>query len=218
MPHWSGQLINECVESLVTLTGTVQDISIAKELNQSLRDQWAEHGAVEMKQQRNLMTAVRRAIKDRFGEDHWSLKYIAFTKAEWTIINQPIEEQVATRNEQVQQLKHPDAIVAQAVRLLGSREWADIAAGLAVLTGRRSSEILATAQFEKKSQWSVTFTGALKRQGESQILSFEIPTLTTADQVIAALDKLRSIVDVQGMDVRQVNGCYSEAVAQACDL
>jgi Telomere resolvase len=114
-----------------------------------------------------------------------------FTIEEWTTINDPIPQQVARRHENVVLLHNPDAIVALAVSLLESRQWADITAGLVVLTGRRSSEILATAEFKLKSPWSVQFTGALKRRGEVQRLSFEIPTLTTAERVVQALDQLR---------------------------
>jgi hypothetical protein len=112
------------------------------------------------------------------GTDHVAIETMHFTVAEWTTINDPIAEQVARRNENVVLLDNPDAIVALAVRLLESRQWADIAAGLVVLTGRRSSEILATAEFKLVSQWSVRFTGALKRRGEVQRLSFD-PFFTT---------------------------------------
>jgi len=61
-----------------------------------------------------------------------------------------------------------------------------------VTTGRRVAEILSTAQFKKKTQWSVIFTGALKRRGEPVELSFEILTLATADRVIDALNCLRT--------------------------
>ena len=81
---------------------------------------------------------------------------------------------MADRNEAVQFLDNPDAIVAKAVRLLESAEWSDKAAGLSVLTGRRSSEILSTAVFEKVSQWSVSFTGTLKHRGEEVELEIDL--------------------------------------------
>ena len=133
------------------------------------------------------------------------------------MINTPIADQVARRNENVVLLDNAEAIVAQAVRLLEQREWAEVAAGLVVLTGRRSSEILGTANFQSKSQWSVVFSGALKRRGEVQRLSFEIPTLTTAERVIAALAKLRRMCPTEGLSAEQINQKYSQAVATACD-
>ena len=126
---------------------------------------------------------------------------------------------MAVRNEHQILLdpKNVNALVYRAVNLLDSREWAEIAAGLAVLTGRRSAEILATAQFEYKTPFSVTFTGALKRKGETQRLSFEIPTLAQAEYIINALDKLRLIVDAKGLSNTAINQKYSDAVAKACD-
>jgi hypothetical protein len=176
-----------------------------------------DNGLADLKQQRNLMTDVRSAIKSHLGTDHVALETMNFTVEEWTTINDPIAAQVARRNENVVLLDNPDAIVAQAVRMLESREWADIAAGLVVLTGRRSSEIMGSAQFQLKSQWSVLFTGALKRRGEVQRLSFEIPTLTTAERVVKALDKLREISPTHGLSAQQINQKYAHAVATACD-
>ena len=76
---------------------------------------------------------------------------------------------------------------------------------------------MGTAQFQPKSQWSVTFTGALKRRGEVQQLSFEIPILTTAERVIKALGKLRQICPTERLTAGQINQKYAQAVATACD-
>ncbi|MEN8445178.1 MAG: protelomerase family protein, partial [Cyanobacteria bacterium J06555_13] len=92
-----------------------------------------------------------------------------------------------------------------------------IAAGLAVVTGRRAAEVMQTAQFEQASPWSVWFTGALKRRGEEVELRFEIPTLVKATSVIAATKRLRRAVDTEGMSNREINRAYSHAIAQACD-
>ncbi|NJR39699.1 MAG: hypothetical protein HC781_13865 [Leptolyngbyaceae cyanobacterium CSU_1_4] len=217
MRKWLQALVDEYLPSVEQLRDTPEDLALAKEWATWMRQKWAEHGMTALKQQRNLMTDVRKAIKTQLGENHRALESMNFTMAEWTLINSPIDEQVARRNENVMLLHHPDAIVAQAVRLLESREWAEVAAGLVVLTGRRSSEILGTASFQPKSQWSVTFIGALKRRQEVQMLSFEIPTLTTAERVISALTKLRQMCPTQELSVQQINQKYAQAVATACD-
>ncbi|NJO97967.1 MAG: hypothetical protein HC764_19865 [Pleurocapsa sp. CRU_1_2] len=59
--------------------------------------------------------------------------------------------------------------------------------GLAVLTGRRCTEVIKTAQFEFKTKYSVIFTGALKRGDEPVECVFEIPTLCEAQLVIEAI-------------------------------
>ncbi len=217
MRKWLQALVDQFLPAVELLQNTPEDRAEGQKWATWMRQQWVEHGLADLKQQRNLMTDVRNAIKQQLGEDHLALDCLNFTVAEWTTINSPIEEQVARRNENVVLLENPDAIVTQAVRLLESREWADVAAGLVVLTGRRSSEILGTAQFQPKSQWSVTFTGALKRRGEAQQLSFEIPTLTTAERVVKALEKLRQICPTEGLTAGQINQKYAQAVATACD-
>ena len=64
-----------------------------------------------------------------------------------------------------------------------------MAAGLAVVTGRRVSEVLKTAEFSYKTEYSITFAGALKRRQERVECIFEIPTLVKAKEVINSLTK-----------------------------
>ena len=220
MRKWLEKLIaEEYMPAIAALKDTPEGRSEAQGWANWMKKQWAKHGLKALKQQRNLMTDVRRAIKERLGPDHFALESMNFTVDEWIQINQPIDDQVANRNEHQILLdpKNVNALIYRAVNLLDSREWSDIAAGLAVLTGRRSAEVLATAEFEYKTPYSVTFTGALKRRGETQTLSFEIPTLAQAEYIINALDKLRLIVDAKGMSNTEINQKYSDAVARACD-
>ena len=219
MRKWLQKLVDQYLSVIAALQDTPEGRAEAQTWADWMKEQWADHGLKALKQQRNLMSDVRNAIKHQLGEEHFALESMNFTVDEWIQINQPIDDQVANRNEH-QTLLDPKAInalVTRAVKLLASREWADIAAGLAVLTGRRSAEILATAQFEYKTPYSVSFTGALKRKGETQQLSFEIPTLAQAEYIINALNKLRQIVDTEGMDNTDINQKYSDAVARACD-
>ncbi|NJP10094.1 MAG: hypothetical protein HC866_11950 [Leptolyngbyaceae cyanobacterium RU_5_1] len=216
---WLENLINNSyLPAIAKLRDTPEDRKDAEHWADWMKRQWEEHGLKTLKQQQSLMDRTRRAIKDRLGEDHFALESMRFTTEEYVQINNEKQGVVSQRNEQVQFLDNPDAIVAQAVRLLNSPEWSEIAAGLSVLTGRRSSEILSTAEFVPKTKWSVTFTGALKRRGETQILSFEIPTLTTAEKVCKALEKVRrELPEALGLSPQAVNSKYGQAVARACD-
>lgn len=187
-------------------------------LYRAMRDDWSRRGLNSLSAQNDCMAQVRRAIKDTLGEDHHSLEVIDLSRNEYIQLNNQRQDRVSSRNEAVQVLHDPDAIVATAVRLLESPEWAEVCAGLAVLTGRRSSELLGSAQFSFKSRWSVVFTGALKRRGESLELSFEIPTLTTADRVCQALEKVRrTLPQAQQMAPNTINSKFGPAVASACD-
>ena len=219
MRKWLQKLVDQYLSEIAVLEDTPEGRVEAQVWADWMKGQWANHGLKALKQQRNLMTDVRNAIKHQLGADHFALDSMNFTVDEWILINQPIDDQVAERNEHQTLLdpKAVNALVYRATNLLNSREWADIAAGLAVLTGRRSAEILATAQFEYKTPYSVTFTGALKRKGETQQLSFEIPTLAQAKYIINALNKLRQIVDTEGMNNTDINQKYSGAVAADCD-
>lgn len=202
---------------IASLKNTAAGRRLVEELNQRIRQDWDEHGATALSQKQGLSDELRRYLKDKLGEGHWVLDYVGLTTEEYAEINDRKQGRVAERNEATQQIDDPDAIVARAVELISKQDWTEIAAGLAVLTGRRVAEILSTAQFEKKSQWSVTFTGALKRRGEVG-LRFEIPTLTTADRVIQAMERLRAeLPEAVGMDAKAINRKYEQAVARACD-
>ncbi|NJL23481.1 MAG: hypothetical protein HC895_25945 [Leptolyngbyaceae cyanobacterium SM1_3_5] len=209
---------NNYIPAIQELDDTPAGHQAATELNQRIRQQWHDRGSTALTQQQSLVDDTRKALKAALGEDHWALNYIGFSRDESIELNNIKQGRVSERNESVQQIEKPDEIVAKAVRLLDSPEWADMAAGLAVLTGRRAAEVLSTAQFEKKSHWSVIFTGALKRRGESVILSFEIPTLTNADRVIATLAKLRAALpEAIGLPPTEINQRYEPAMARACD-
>lgn len=202
---------------LRSLEDTPEGRQQAAALNQIIRQDWEQHGAMALPQKQGLSDELRRYIKDKLGETHWVLDYLGLTTEEYAEINDRKQGRVAARNEATQQLENPEKIVAKAVELIRRRDWADIAAGLAVLTGRRVAEVLSTAHFEKKSQWSVTFRGALKRRGEVG-LEFEIPTLTTADRVIDALSRLRAeLPEAIALDPKVINRKYEQAVARACD-
>lgn len=216
---WLEELITkEYIPFIEKQKNTPRGKNALEQFTQEIRSYWASRNLISLSQQQGCMDTLRRSIKDILGEDHWSLNHVKFSTEEYVELNNQKQGKIASRNESVQQIHDPDAIVAQAVRLLHSPEWADIAAGLAVLTGRRVAEILSTAQFTKKTQWSVIFTGALKRKGETQKLSFEIPTLTTADRVIKALSTLRkALPDAAGLPPAEINKRYERGVALACN-
>lgn len=190
-----------------------------KKLSRTMRDDWTTRGLTSLSAHNDCMGQARRAIKDKLGEDHASLKFIDLSTDEYIELNKQRQKQVSDRNEAVQFIDNPDAIVAQAVRILEhSPDWAELTAALSVLTGRRSAELLSTAEFTPKTRWSVTFSGALKRRGEPVPISFEIPTLTTSDRVCTALEKVRkALPDAQKVSPSTINVKYAPAVSSACD-
>ncbi|WP_299415051.1 protelomerase family protein [Acaryochloris sp. IP29b_bin.148] len=218
MRRWLKKLYDHpFLPAVAPLNQTPQDRQIAEQWSAWMKQQWHDYGLKHLKQQRNLMTEVRQALKKQLGEDHVAVEAMNFSRDEWIEINLSINDRVAARNEQQGLIEQPDAIVDRAKMLLDHRDWADIAAGLAVLTGRRCTELLQTAEFTYESAYSVWFTGALKRRQEAKTLRFEIPTLAPAKQAIAALHTLRNQVDTAGLDLETINRKYSPPVAKACD-
>ncbi|PSF27684.1 hypothetical protein C7H19_24925 [Aphanothece hegewaldii CCALA 016] len=211
-------IATEYLPFLSSLSNSEEGKKQAEQFNQTIRNSWSDRGLTELSQQQSLMDTTRRAIKDHLGENHFSLDYIKFDTDEYIQLNDFKQGRVALRNEQVQFIDDPNAIVERAIALLNSLEWSEVAAGLSVITGRRSSELLSTAQFTYSSEWSVSFTGALKRGGETEVLSFEIPTLAPAKLVCQALSKVRQqLPDAVGMKAEDVNSKYGSAVIKECD-
>ena len=174
-----------------------------------------------MKQESSLrvpMTDTRNALKLRLqGERQtWALKYLAFSEGWYIEHNANSQSSLQTRLEHQQLLKDPDAIVAEGTKLLASDQWADIAVGLAVCTGRRLAEVLKVGQFEYKTVYSVMFHGQLKRR-EAELPPFEIPTLCRADAVIEAVSRLRSVLNVTELDTREVSQRYGSVVQDSAN-
>ena len=212
--QWLKALLRELLPQIIDLPDTPAGHQLAQQWDTSIKERMAARGLSTPTQQKNPITDVRRVIK-AINPDHPALENVGFNSEEWTDINMPSEEAVAHRS--AKPLNDPDEIVRRADVLLESDSWSEIAAGLAVVTGRRVAEVIQTAEFEKASKWSVWFTGAVKRRGEPVPLRFELPTLVEANAVISATKTLRQTLDTEGMSNREINRAYSNAVAQACD-
>ncbi len=217
MKKWLAVLLDDhYLPAIANLQDNPSDRAKAEEWATWLKKEWAERGLTQLNQQRTLMTDTRNAVK-ALDPHHVALHSMNFTTEQWREMNNPASDAVENRNENQKLIKNPDAIVAKAIELLSSKDWAEVAAGIVVCTGRRSSEVLATASFEPKTKYSALFKGQLKRKGEDITLQFEIPTLAPAQKVIDALAFLRREVNCTGLTNRQVNQKYGNAVVKACD-
>lgn len=170
----------------------------------------------EPTQQKDYLSDVRNSIKV-LDPNHPALAVIDFDKATWIQINNQNSDRIAQRATKF--IDDPDAIVKRATTLLNSYVWSEIAAGLAVLTGRRCTEIIKTAEFTYKTNYSVVFSGSLKRKQEAIECIFEIPTLCEAQLVIKAIKSLREKLgkEIKVLSKRQINSRFSSAVAKQCD-
>jgi hypothetical protein len=211
---WLKELIASEVPKLEHLEDTADGRAFARQWDADVKEIMANRGLKSLSQQKNPLTDLRNAIKV-FNPHHPALAYVGFSAEQWIEINQPTSDKVGNRSTRL--LDNTDAIVQCASFLLKSKEWFDVAAGLVVVTGRRSSEILKTASFTFATPYSIIFSGALKRGQEQKDLCFEIPTLVRANQVIDALKRLRSALDTSNLDIRTLNKKYSTAIAKSCD-
>ena len=211
---WLKQLLIEYLPQLIPLTSSERDIETTKLLDTAIKQQFIERSLTSPSQQKNRITDVRNAIKV-FDPQHPTLDIVGLSKEEWIEVN--TNAVFNTHNRETQFLTNPNAIAQTAFNLIKSDCWSEIAAGLAVVTGRRVIEILKTAQFDLVSLYSVIFTGAAKRRNESVPLTFEIPTLIPASDVIDAISRLRGQLDTESLTNRQINDKYEQPVARECD-
>ena len=207
---WLKKLLTEMLPALPT------DIDGCNDWFDSLIQAFEARNLIEPKQQKNYLTQVRNAIKV-IDPQHPALDVVKFDKSTWVEINNSSSDRIAERDTKF--ISDPEAIANKAKELIASLDWSEVAAGLVVLTGRRSSEVIKTAKFSYKTKFSVIFSGSLKRRSEPIDVVFEIPTLCEAQLVIDAIANLRRYLgdEVEELSVRQVSGRYSRAVAKKCD-
>jgi hypothetical protein len=148
---------------------------------------------------------------------HIAYKYMNFTEEEWYQVNFIPEEKIKERQEHQQLVENPAAIVAKAEKLLESDRWYDLTCGIALVTGRRLTEVLKSARFFPQSIYTVVFDGQLKKREDINVLPYEIPTLAPAEAVMAAWRRLRSLVDCTDMDNRQVEEKFHKDVNLAAN-
>jgi cell division protein FtsB len=173
-------------------------------------------------QQKNYRSNVVQAIKV-FDPEHPAIELVSLSTEQYRILNDQQRERIADRETRFITSEAAEAIVERARALIGSAEWSEVGAGLAVLIGRRISEILISS-FSLKSAWSLNFSQMAKRK-ETQDITIEIPTLAPAPEVLAAIQRLQQglrtdELKLQGLSDRQakqkVNNLYSGAIADKC--
>jgi hypothetical protein len=183
-------------------------------------DAWrAQPGIKKESSLRNHMDASKKEIETRLTgqQQAWTRKYLLFSR-EWYIThNASSKDTTSYRLTHQQFITDPDEIVAVATELLKSPHWYEIVVGLAVCTGRRLIECLVAGKFEYKTEYSIWFSGAVKRQ-VTALPPFEIPTLCTAQAVIDAVARLRELLPLDQEDIHGLSRKYSPAVKDAANI
>lgn len=173
-------------------------------------------------QQKNYRSNLCQALKT-LDPDHPAITLISPSADEYRELNEAQRGKLADRETRYFTSNQAQTLVDRATALLNSAEWSDVGAGLAVLIGRRISEIL-LSRFSPKSAWSLTFSEMAKKQGMEE-LTIEIPTLASADAVLAAIERLQKGLRIEDLKINSlsskmakqtVNQRYSEPVAAKC--
>lgn len=224
MTHWLAERMDAFVNAVASL-GVEQEQTIAELCAQEIAS-WRARPTMRVTSSLKVpMTDARNALRARLAvsaqnswfnpqtgqQEHLALKYLNFTNEEWLEMNAPSEEALRQRREDPGYVADPDAVVAKAASLLASSYWQDVALGLSVLTGRRVTEILKTGTFHPETDWTLTFSGQLKKRNVF-LPPYEIPTLIRADLVLSAWHRLRSMLDCSVLTKEEVDAQYAPEV------
>ncbi|MGA7952929.1 MAG: protelomerase family protein, partial [Gloeobacterales cyanobacterium] len=172
-------------------------------------------------QQKNRRTDIANALRT-IDPNHPVIPFVLLSSEVYTQLNNEQANRLNARENKFFSTQQADELVERAIKLLDSDEPDDVAAGLAVLVGRRISEIL-ISEFKPKTAYSLLFSEAVKRRGEVG-MEFEIPTLAPAERVLGAINHLKhvwNIEDLKALDLpdnhlkRRINARYS-GVPHAC--
>ena len=206
--------------------GIAQEAEIARLCEEEIAAWRDRPGMKKASSLRPVMTATRNAIKQlpltadnryrdaRSGQwQHIALKYMNFSDEEWASMNALSDEKFQARLENQQLIDNPQEVVARAEKLLHSQRWDDLVTGLAVVTGRRLTEILKSGRFFPHTISTVIFDGQLKRR-DIALEPYEIPTLVQAEFVLSAWRRLRSLEDCTELDNDQVAQKYSRVASE----
>lgn len=194
----------------------------AETFAQALKDELLARHLSTPAQQKNYRSNLVQAIKS-FDSSHPAIALISPSAEEYRDLNDAQRGKLADRETRYFTSNQAQTLVDRATELIDSAEWSDVGAGLAVLLGRRISEIL-LSRFSYKSAWSVTFSEMAKKQG-TEGLKIEFPTLAPADMVLEAIERLQKGLRIEDLKLNSlspkmakqtVNGRFSEPVANKC--
>jgi len=142
--------------------------------------------------------------------EHIILKYLNWEDDEWHAMNGQPSKRLSQRKKVQQILDDPYGIVDKAEELLSSSDWKEVAIGLGVVTGRRLGEVCKSGELKPHTMYTAIFSGQLKRK-DRILKPFEIPLLLPSSVVVPALVRLRSLVDLSG--VEDISKAYGTELA-----
>jgi hypothetical protein len=222
--HLSTKWLKTALKPLLVdlVAGDLSAQGFASRVNELLE----ERNLQTISQQKNPRSNIVQALK-AINESHPAIAIVGLTGEQYRDLNEVQRGRLAERETKFFSGEQAEELVERATRLLESAEWSDVAAALAVLIGRRISEILLSG-FEWKSEWSLSFSEmAKKKNSEGRgVTIIEIPTLAPAQPVIEAIRRLQAALKIEDLKLeslspkmakQSVNGRFSAAVAARCE-
>lgn len=213
---WVKQFVIDYLPKLAQQS--ISNTEFAEAFNQELQ----ARNLVTPKQQKNYRSNLCQALKT-INEQHPAIALVSPTAEEYRELNDAQRGKLADRETRYFTSNQAQVLVDRATDLLESAEWSDVGAGLAVLIGRRISEILLSS-FSPKSAWSLSFSEMAKK-ADTDGLTIEIPTLAPAPVVLSAIERLQKSLRIEDLKLNSlstkmakqtVNGRFSEPVASKC--
>src|SRR6476646_5009189 len=199
-----------------------QSIS-AETFAQVLKDELRSRKLTTPAQQKNYRSNICQALKV-IDANHSAIALVSPTTEQYRELNEQQRGRLAERETKYFTSATAEILVERATALLESAEWSEVAAGLAVLVGRRISEIL-LSDFSLKSAWSLNFSEMSKKSELATGLVIEVPTLAPASTVLKAMQRLQKSLKIEDLKLESltrkmakqtVNYRYSEFVAAKC--
>jgi hypothetical protein len=228
MPAWLRERWDQVLKPALSRYGVAQEEDL-REVWEAELMYWREEKLLKPNSLRKPITWVRNLIRDTLPltaenawfnpknqrREHIGLKVCNLSEAEWVHLNAVSQGQV--QNREVKLIEEPETVVEVGRALLASDDWAEIVVGLALCTGRRLAEILVTGSLREATDYSVIFAGQLKTK-ERTVVPYEIPTLAPASKVLSAVERVRGMVDLAGIDEKQVSRVYGKRACVSLHL
>jgi hypothetical protein len=121
----------------------------------------AERDLDTIAQQKNPRSSIVQALKS-IDPHHPAIELIALTTEQYQELNDKQQLIATERGTTFISNAHLDPLVYRAADLLDSLNWSEIAAGIAILAGRRISEIL-LSDFSLSSDWVQKYSTQSKK-------------------------------------------------------
>lgn len=195
-----GASIRERAEKFADVVAKLEsDDEFATLCGQLWETESALFGSKSLATQKLYTTQYRNAIRERAGDDSPALGIVKMSAGATDAINAAYTAKIAYDNRNLVKIDRWRDLVAVAHDRLRSRDPLSIIAALALLTGRRSYELMCLAGFAYRTfgvehgsgrmKYEVEFTGQAKTRGRAGTQfenTYPIPVLAPASDILTA--------------------------------